>query len=205
MVKKILNRYPALKTAWREVFHRPRWYGDKFHELEQLFQWSEDPWNFERSRYEQERLRVLLDHVKQYPHEKILEVGCAEGIFTAELNKIAKEVVAIDVSPTALARAKRRCPEVTFLLTNLQEFTWDSQFDIVICAETLYYIKDVAAAIQKLTSLGKYCLVSYGQSKTKRLDPYISRVPLLEYEKFEKSYWLWKRAMNIAVWENNHQ
>lgn len=203
MLKKFMDRYPMLKTALREVRHRPGWYSDSYDELEELFQWTEDPWNFQKSKYEQDRLQALLDHVKLYPHESILEVGCAEGIMTAELCKIAPHVVAIDVSPTAIARAKLRCPTVTFLQTSLHDFSWESKFDLVICAETLYYIRDVPPAIDKLSRLGKFCLVSYIHRETKQLDPYFRQMPLTSFQSFEKSYWFWKRAMSIAIWENN--
>lgn len=203
MLRKILNRYPALKTVGRELLYRPSWYKDSHDELEQLFRWSDDPWNFESSQYEQDRLQFLSEIVKRYSHETILEVGCAEGVFTERLYGLSKQVVAIDVSPTALARAKQRCPEVMFFQKSLQEFSWTHKFDMVVCSETLYYIKDVAEAIDKLTSLGKYCMVSYVHRETKNLDPYFFQMPLVAYERFEKSYWLWNHAMSVAVWENN--
>lgn len=203
MTKKILTRYPVLKTAWRELLYRPQWYGDTFDEFERLFRWSADPWNFETSRYEQERLQCLLGIVQQYPHDTVLEVGCAEGLFTSQLTKIAKDVVAIDVSPTALSRAKQRCPGTTFLHKSLQEFSSDCKFDLVVCSETLYYINDVEGAIDKLTSLGRHCLVSYIHREARTLDSFFLRMPLVQYTRFEKAYWLWKRAMNVAVWENN--
>jgi len=149
------------------------------------------------------QLQFLLQIVQQYPHDTVLEVGCAEGLFTSELAKIAKEVIAIDLSPTALSRAKQRCPGTTFLHKNLHDFTSDRKFDLVICSETLYYINDVVGAIDKLTSLGKHCLVSYIHREAKHLDSYFIQMPLAQYTRFEKTYWLWKRAMIVAVWENN--
>ena len=185
----------------RELFHRPRWYADTPDEFERLFRWSQDPWNFEASSYERRRLQGLLEIVKQYPHDTILEVGCAEGVFTSELSKIAKRVVAIDVSPTALARAKQRCKDVTFVQSSLQDFQWDSRFDLVVCAETLYYVKDVPEAIQHLSNLGSYCLVSYIDREIKNLDSYFLQMPLLKFERFQHTYWIWKRYARIIVWE----
>lgn len=203
MSDNIFNRLPLLKTIWREMFYRPRWYRDSQDDLERLFQWSEDPWNFENSRYERERLQFLLQIVQQYPHDTVLEVGCAEGLFTSELSKISKEVVAIDVSPTALVRSKQRCPDVTFLHTSLENFSSDRKYDLVICSETLYYISDVAGAIEKLSSLGNYCLVSYIHREAKNLDSYFFQMPLAQYSRFEKGSWFWKRSMKVAVWKND--
>ncbi|MBI1929965.1 methyltransferase domain-containing protein [Candidatus Poribacteria bacterium] len=189
------------KAILRELFHRPHWYAGTPDEFERLFRWSQDPWNFEGSSYERSRLQGLLEIVKQYPHDTILEVGCAEGVFTSKLSKIAKRVVAIDVSPTALARAKQRCKDVTFVQSSLQDFHWDSRFDLVVCAETLYYVKDVAQAIQQLSNLGNYCLVSYIAREMKNLDSYFLQMPLLRFERFQHSYF-WKRSARIIVWEN---
>ena len=203
MPRKFLNRFPLLKTIWRELFYRPAWYSDGEDDFERLFKWSDDPWNFQQSRYERERLQFLLQIVQQYPHASILEIGCAEGLFTSELSKISKEVVAIDVSPTALVRSKQRCPDVTFLHTSLENFSSDRKYDMVICSETLYYISDVAGAIDKLSSLGDYCLVSYIHRESKNLDSYFIQMPLTQYTIFEKPYWFWKRSMKVAVWKNN--
>lgn len=197
------SKFSALwKALLRELSHSPRWYADSPDEFERLFRWSPDPWNFEVSPYERRRLQGLLDIVKQYPHESILEVGCAEGVFTSELSKIAKHVVAIDVSPTALARAKQRCKDVAFIQSSLQDFHWDSRFDLVVCAETLYYVKEVAQAIQQLSNLGRYCLVSYIGREMKNLDSYFLKMPCLKFERFQYSHWLIKRSARIVVWEN---
>ncbi|HZY10327.1 MAG TPA: SAM-dependent methyltransferase [Bacteroidota bacterium] len=196
------RRFPLLKSAIRELLHRPVAFGDDHKGLEDLFRWSEDPWNFRRSPYEQDRMFALLQLIKQHPHDTILEIGCAEGFFSGKLSKIAKQVVAIDVSETAIERAKIHYPDVTFVQTSLEEFSWNNKFDIVICAETLYYMQDIESAIQKLSGLGRYCLVSYNRRKNKRLDPFFKRMDLIEYKKFQKRYWVWTRSMKMALWKN---
>lgn len=203
ILKKVLERSPALKTLCRELFHRTRWYDDDTRDLERLFQWSEDPWNFQSSQYERDRMGFLLERISRYPHERILEIGCAEGVFTAELAKIAREVVAIDVSATALSRARRRCPGVTFHHARLSEFVAQRKFDLVVCAETLYYIRDVGAAINQLSALGTYCMVSYLHRETRTLDPFFLQMSLAEYSRFEKSYAMLNRAMSVAVWKDH--
>lgn len=203
MLKNFIERHPVVKTVCREVFYRPSWYCGNNGDIERLFRWAEDPWNYTASMYERDRLRFILQQISQYPHERVLEVGCAEGIFTAELEKLAGEVVAIDVSPTALSRAKKRCSDATFVHSSLQDYTASRKFDLVICAETLYYMNDVEEAISKIGSLGKYCLVSYINREARTLDLFFNRMPLVRREKFEKRYWLWKRSMKMVVWESN--
>jgi len=194
---------PLIKTIWRELYYRPRWYADSHAELERLFSWSEDPWNFQSSRYERDRLQALFHMVQRYPHDVILEVGCGEGAFTQELEKIAKHIVAIDVSPTALERAKRRCQATTFVNVSIEDFEWDGRFDMVICAETLYYISNVQVVLEKLKSLARFGLVSYVQRESRTLNPYVLQMPLIEFTQYQKSYWFWKRVMTMALWESN--
>ncbi|MBI4547198.1 MAG: methyltransferase domain-containing protein [Ignavibacteriae bacterium] len=202
MPNKLINRLPFVKTLWREVFHRPGWYNNSYDKLEHLYQWTHDPWNFDHSEYEQERFRSLLEMINQLPHQTILEVGCAEGSFTSRLSQMAQQVIAIDVSSTAIARARQRCPSVQFFQRSLEDFVWDTKFDVVLCAETLYYLKDIHSAVQRLSSLGKFCVVSYNAGKNKRLDPFFLHMLSVKYQRYEKSNGFWKRGWTIVTWEN---
>jgi SAM-dependent methyltransferase len=199
---QILKSFPALKTALRGILFRTGRYSDDHDGLERIFQTLEDPWNFETSPYEQDRLELLLDVVKKYPHRSILEVGCAEGVFTAKLAETAPQVVAIDVCPTAIARARERCAKPSYVTSSLEQFETSRIFDIAICAETLYYIKDVNSAIAKLSMLGRYCIVSYLTRESPRLDPYFARLPVEEFATYEMGKGIWKGSMTVVVWTN---
>ncbi len=204
MMKHILQ--PKLSLLWkalrREAFHRAHYFPDNYDELEHLFRWSRDPWHFETSAYERERLVSLFETVQQYPHERILEIGCAEGVFTSRLSQISNDVVAIDVSPTALARARERCTNATFIHSSLEEFRCDRRFDLVVCAETLYYVKDVAQAIRRLSSLGTYCVVSYTIRAASILDGHFVNMPSSRVETFERRSWWWRQGCRIVAWRN---
>lgn len=192
---------PALKAVIRTAFFRRAWYSDDHDELERMYKTLNDPWNFETSVYELNRFDLLLREVGKYPHDRVLEVGCGEGLFTSRLAMIARHVVAIDVSPTAVDRARRRCPDPTYVVASLDEFATGEKFDLVICAETLYYIKDVRRAIEKLSNLGRYCLVSYLGRESKRLDPYFERMPSAVIRRFEVGNGVMNRPVNIVIWK----
>lgn len=192
---------PSIKNIVRTLFFRQGWYSNDHAELERIFRTLKDPWNFESSPYEQERLMLLLQEVKGCPHDSILEVGCAEGVFTSMLSTLSSRVVGIDVSPTAVARARERCPDHTFFATSLESFESDEKFDLVICAETLYYIEDVPKAIRKLSSLGRRCIVSYIQRESNRLDGDIKDLPGVEFRRYEIGASLLRRGMVAAQWE----
>lgn len=199
----ILGKFlPALKSSFRAAFFRTCWYSDNHDELDRIFRNLKDPWNFETSPYERERFALLLDEVRKYPHGSVLEVGCAEGLFTGMLATLTKDIVAIDVSPTAIARAKERHPGPEFLATSLDDLRPGRKFDLVVCAETLYYIRDVAGAIEKLSSLGRWCIVSYLRRESKRLDAFFINRKSVEFREIRVGTGVSSGTMIIAAWEN---
>jgi SAM-dependent methyltransferase len=109
--------------------------------FERLARESADPWNYATSEYEQAKYRRTLAYL---PAETVrtLELGCSVGVFTAMLAPRASHLVAVDFSPTALARARERLADadhVELLERQLPEGMPDGPFDTIVCAEVLYY------------------------------------------------------------------
>ncbi len=121
---------------------------------------KKDPWKKEAWYYALST-KNLLKLITAVPHASILEVGCAQGDFTKELSKIAKDVTAIDVSESEIKRAKEKNPQVTFAVSSLEDFESQKTFDIIVCSEVLYYIQDRRKALEKLQKLGKYVVTSH--------------------------------------------
>lgn len=112
--------------------------------FETLFGRKQDPWNF-LSSHQQERLQLLLDHVPE-TEGAVLEVGCAEGIFTEALSGKARAVVAMEISMHALKRARQRCRplrrRVHFVQADLLHLPFCKPFSAVICAGVLVYLTE---------------------------------------------------------------
>jgi SAM-dependent methyltransferase len=111
--------------------------------FERLAREAADPWDYATSEYEQAKYRRTLSYL---PAEtgRTLELGCSVGVFTAMLAPRASQLVAVDFSPTALARARERLDEaratnVELLERKLPEGTPRGPFDTILCAEVLYY------------------------------------------------------------------
>jgi SAM-dependent methyltransferase len=76
--------------------------------------------------------------------ERALDLGCGDGRLSAELG--ARRLYAADVSPVALERARGRLgpdTEIVELDPDAPLSLEDSQFDLVLCAETLEHVRDV--------------------------------------------------------------
>ncbi len=78
----------------------------------------------------------------------ILDVGCGPGNVSAALARHAREVVAFDITPEMLAKARHRCKEaglqnVRFELGRAEELPFrDGTFDAVVTRLTLHHFSD---------------------------------------------------------------
>jgi SAM-dependent methyltransferase len=109
--------------------------------FERLAREAADPWDYATSDYEQGKYRTTLAYLPERTG-RTLELGCSIGVFTAMLAPRCERLVAVDFSPTALARARRRlggAPQVELLQRRLPEEMPYGPFDTIVCAEVLYY------------------------------------------------------------------
>ncbi|HVY15495.1 MAG TPA: polysaccharide deacetylase family protein [Rhodopila sp.] len=103
-----------------------------------------DPWNY-RTDYEQEKYRRTLELVPPGPIGRALEIGCAEGLFTEMLAPCVDQLVGLDISELALARAAKRCQKftnVSFEIADFNHYLPAGRFDLIVCSEVLYYQKN---------------------------------------------------------------
>ena len=131
-----------------------------------------DHWEFDSSAFEQARyarLLALLDG-RRYAH--VLELGCGSGAFTRHLVRVADHVVALDISPTAIARACALWTgpaTVDFRQANIMEYDLHAEgpWDLVVLSDTMCYLGwlysffDVswfASQLFAATRVGGHCL-----------------------------------------------
>ncbi len=91
----------------------------------------------------------------------VLEVGCAEGLFSAKLADRNYRVTGIDVSSTAIRRARERCPSGEFVGSGLESFRCEKKFDLAVASEVIYYSRSPSAFIKRLESLADRVLLTY--------------------------------------------
>lgn len=96
------------------------------------------------------RRRFLLEHVEA--GDRVLDVGCGEGRFAAELLRVGALVVGIDVAEEPLARARALAPELDLRLVD-GEGRWglpDASFDVVWAGEVIEHVADTAGWLSEL-------------------------------------------------------
>jgi SAM-dependent methyltransferase len=104
-----------------------------------------DPWSFETSPYEQEKYDRTIAALPRPRYRRAFEPGCSIGVLTERLAGRVDELVAVDLHPGPLARARER-------LSGLEGVTvdrlavpgqWPSgTFDLVVLSEIAYYFDD---------------------------------------------------------------
>ena len=114
------------------------------HFFERIWE-QEDAWALESSSFERARYGALLAELGGTRYGKVLEIGCGAGAFTARLVRFADHILALDISPTAIAKARQRLidvDQVSFRAANIMEskIVDDGPFDLIVLSETIYYL-----------------------------------------------------------------
>ena len=86
--------------------------------------WAEEktPWDLETSELDQSRYARQLALLGDRRYVRALELGCGAGSFTRHLTGVCDSIVAVDVAPSAIARATRLgLEDVEFRVANIME------------------------------------------------------------------------------------
>jgi SAM-dependent methyltransferase len=103
-----------------------------------------DPWNFETSSYERNRYKTLLRTLSKAHYDVVYEPGCSVGVLTADLAALANRVIATDVAPSAVARARERCrafDHVDIHCDDVATFAPNIALDLIVFSEIGYYFE----------------------------------------------------------------
>lgn len=110
-----------------------------------VYESSEDPWNFETSKYEAAKYGATIAALPTKKDERVLEVGCSIGVLTQLLAQRSTHLLAIDISQKALDIATRRCEHlnnVTFKKARFPKQLPTGQFNLIMISEVAYYLSE---------------------------------------------------------------
>ncbi len=114
--------------------------------FERKYRLERDPWNARdpaNAHYHEALRRFCLAHATKKNNLKVLDLGCGEGGFSNALASAGADVCGVDVSPTAIARAREEFPQHRFFCGDIRELSsladLDAAFDLILCGQVLYY------------------------------------------------------------------
>jgi len=162
--------------------------------LRRYFNWwhrRPDPWNMGTDVYEQGKYAATLAQVPARPYRRILEVGCSEGVFTERLVTAFPEahITGVDISERALDRARERVAaadgRTRLVAADILGFTAEHHYDLVFCAETLYYLgrrerlRLASARLAGLLAPGGVLVLVHPWPEARRLHRFVDSGPPL--------------------------
>ena len=153
----------------------------------------EDPYKISAAQGDT-RYTDMLDLLRNNKYSRVLDVGCGEGIFSRMLLEISDSVEGIDISESAIMRARekyRGYPSLSFAVHDIVIMDSDTRYDLIVCAEVLYYLNlgqllKVISNIIGWLAPGGYLLVgniNKIRSKSGFFRSYISSQEISEYVK----------------------
>lgn len=112
-------------------------------EFEQLYKDFEEPWfqcsqDFDTVRF------ISLNWMKNLGVTKVIELGCGLGPFTNLVSSAGFDVLGVDISPTAIKKARLNHPHCSFEVGDILDYEIYKEFkpEVVILAEITWYILD---------------------------------------------------------------
>ncbi|MEV7769486.1 bifunctional PIG-L family deacetylase/class I SAM-dependent methyltransferase [Microbacterium sp. NPDC086615] len=110
--------------------------------FDDMYARHDDPWGFDSRWYEERKRAALLAALPRRRYRAAFEAGCSTGALTAELAERCDRVLAVDLAPAALDRARRRLEgraNVDLHRATLPADWPEGVFDLVVLSEVAYY------------------------------------------------------------------
>lgn len=108
---------------------------------------STDPWSLRQRWYEERKRALTVAVLPRRRYGSAFEPGCATGLLTRELARRCDTVLATDVSPVAVAAARRYCRDlsgITIRVSAIPDHWPPDRFDLVVLSEVGYYLSSEA-------------------------------------------------------------
>ena len=107
--------------------------------------------------------KSLIDWLQPQQGEQILDLGCGDGVLTADLLASGAEVVGVDASPRQIEAARRR--GLRALVVDGHELPFSAEFDAVFSNAALHWMQrpdDVLAGVARALKPGGRFIGEFG-------------------------------------------
>ncbi|MBK4348967.1 bifunctional PIG-L family deacetylase/class I SAM-dependent methyltransferase [Lacisediminihabitans changchengi] len=148
-VSQLTGPAPMLRADFLDHFRRPLEIFVTSDALavdyfDELYARHDDPWGFTDRWYEQRKRAITLAALPNQSYGRALEIGGSIGVLTAELAPRCESLLSIDISQTAVDRARERLadqPHVTIERADAGAALPDGPFDLIVLSEVGYYLE----------------------------------------------------------------
>ena len=149
--------------------------------FEEMYQKFSDPW--EQSTREKDSYEKLigLEIIKKNNFSNVIELGCGLGHYTNSVKTFSKNAIGVDISETAIEKAKKNYPECDFLVSDIDNDSLYENVDCIMMIEITWYVLDrlekFKNIISKFKGVGVYhTLVTYPKGVQKYGNDYFTNI-----------------------------
>ena len=109
-----------------------------------MYQDFDDPWEqTTREEWASEKV-VALNLIKKINAKRVIELGCGLGHYTNKIKNLGVDILGVDVSKTAIDKAKYSYPDCNFVVGDILDFSMYREYqpEIIVIAEITWYVLD---------------------------------------------------------------
>lgn len=124
-------------------------------EFDQMYQDHDDPWEQTTRETHASEKAVALNMLARLKADgrnlRVLEMGCGLGDFTARIGATGVKAVGMDISPTAIGKARDRHPSIEFVTGSIADHDLIERLapDVIVMAEITWYVLEQLPAFLK--------------------------------------------------------
>jgi len=149
--------------------------------------------------------RLILDAIPDGALSA-LDVGCGNGLLTAELLTKVPDVTGVDVDAEVLDGARQLSDAITWVMGDAMTYEFDRRFDVVASVATLHHLPDLEAALNRLAELttpgGVLAVIGLARASRPK-DALIHGVGTLQHQWMARRHGYWEHTAP-TVWPPPH-
>ncbi|NCW45723.1 MAG: class I SAM-dependent methyltransferase [Gemmatimonadaceae bacterium] len=113
-------------------------------------EYAEGGWEWLRNLDELAHHSVLAGYVAYLkPGGSVLDVGCGEGVFQEQLRGAEARYLGVDFEEPVKKAQHKVTATTRFAVADMNEFTTGERFDVIVFNESIYYLHDLMAGLQR--------------------------------------------------------